>query len=448
MNNENYNTLESTITEKSDDLKDYIYTYLKIELNKRPVKDFLSFNLIDDKENIIKTIDFSGDKSVYFKVLWNILRGKKEYNSHPIEMRVTEPVVKYTAESLVEYYRNDVNIMNLSIAFLRKERFNTLIKSTAQKHNLNPDDKQVKDLFKVFDPSESEIEPSSLGNTVNMLEIAMSSQVIKDYFYNTLRETELAQDIKWELRKYLYTALGVTVSGAWLFAFLPIIVAGVLVGAVAFKNGIVRLISSGISKKMTANIRILTQAIFGSIKFQEVLADEIIRIVVEGEPKSIAGIEKVSNENEDTILDKEDLTESEAKKIKALTHPEELKVSNIFAYLKVLAAMMWADGVLKPEEVELWKKITSMDLGLSEKQSLELEEWFKEGPNLNIIGSEITDDREKNFVVRQAMIMSMIDGEVDPKEIELVRYLADEFDLSKDDLNDIEREAKKLLEFE
>jgi tellurite resistance protein len=448
MNNENYNTLESTITEKSDDLKDYIYTYLKIELNKRPVKDFLSFNLIDNKDNIIKTIDFSGDKSVYFKVLWNILRGKKEYNSYPIEMRVTEPVVKYTAESLVEYYRNDVNIMNLSIAFLRKERFNTLIKSTAQKHNLNTDDKQVKDLYKVFNPSESEIEPSSLGNTVNMLEIAMSSQVIKDYFYNTLRETELAQDIKWELRKYLYTALGVTVSGAWLFAFLPIIVAGVLVGAVAFKNGIVRLISSGISKKMTANIRILTQAIFGSIKFQEVLADEIIRIVVEGEPTSIAGIEKVANESGDTSIDKEDLTESEAKKIKALTHPEELKVSNIFAYLKVLAAMMWADGVLKPEEVELWKKITSMDLGLSEKQSLELEEWFKEGPNLNIIGSEITDDREKNFVVRQAMIMSMIDGEVDPKEIELVRYLADEFDLSKDDLNSIEREAKKLLEFE
>ncbi len=448
MNNENFESLENTISSKSEDLKDYIFTYLKIELNKRPVKDFLSFNLVDKEENIIKVVEFSGEKGEYFKVLWNILRGKKEYNSYLIEMRVTEPVVKYTAESLVEYYRNDVNILNLSIAFLRKEKFSSLIKTKINKYGIDENNKNVKDLYSVFDPSDNDIEPSAMGNAVNLLEISMTSEKIKNYFYNTLRETELAQDIKWELRKYLYTALGVTVSGTWLFAFLPIIIAGVLVGAVAFKNGIVRLISSGISKKIVSNIKILTQAIFGSIKFQEIVADEIINCIKEGEPKAIKGksVNEVSQEQKD-VLDK-GFTDIETKRIKALTNTEELKISNIFAYLKVLAAMMWADGVLKEEEIELWKKITSMDLGLSSKQSKELEDWFKEGPNLSIIGSEITDNKERSFVLRQAMIMSMIDGDVDPKEIELVKYIAEEFDLTKEELNVIENEAKNLLEFE
>ncbi|MFW5799729.1 MAG: hypothetical protein ACOCV8_02845, partial [Spirochaetota bacterium] len=107
--------------------------------------------------------------------------------------------------------------------------------------------------------------------------------------------------------------------------------------------------------------------------------------------------------------------------------------------------MMWADDKLEPEEIELWKNITGMDLGLSDRQRKDLEEWFKEGPNLNIIGAEIDSKEERIFTLRQAMLMSMIDGEVDEKEIELIKFLKEEFEIEDDEFENIEKEARKLF---
>lgn len=435
MKEKNYESLINLISSKDSSLEEYIRSYLLIKLNNEPVKSFISFNLIDDSDNIAKTLFFSDNsKKEYLKVLWKVVSGKDRYEDYKIELFITEDIIRHLSEGLLEFYRNDNEIINKIIDLLRLEKFDSLLKESAEKFNINKNLEALKDIYAMFGDRESDTELQTLENIQKLLEISLKSNDISEYIYDTLRDTELVKEIRWELRKYLYSAMGITAGGALFFAFLPVLVVGILVGTFAFKSTIVKLISKGTSEKLVSNIKVTNQAIFGSINFQKILADEIISNIKTDSP--VAELESSSNDSA--------VEESSVKK-DMLFNTEVLKVSNIFAYMKVLSAVMWADGVLQAEELDFWKKITTLDLGLSEKQSKEIESWLEEGPKLDIIGSEITDPDEQHFVLRQAMIMSMIDGEVDERELKIIRHLADEFDVSDSLLEDIESEAKDLL---
>jgi hypothetical protein len=54
--------------------------------------------------------------------------------------------------------------------------------------------------------------------------------------------------------------MGITASGG-LLAFLPIIVAGNLVGSYCFQESMISLIYSGVANKITNNVKVITQAL-------------------------------------------------------------------------------------------------------------------------------------------------------------------------------------------
>ncbi len=429
---DNYSNFTDIIFNKKEDLKDYIASYIKFELNKRPAKDFLSFVLVDEQGKTEKTISFAGRKPEFFKVLFLVLTGKEKYNTYRVNMLITDSVIKYATESLIDFYRNDHEILGLSLDLLKKENFIKLIKTSISKKGISENEPIIKSLFDVFNVEKADLNATSTSDTIEMLDRILSSESIKNYVFDLLKDTELVNEIRWDLRKYLYTAMGITASGG-LLAFLPIIVAGILVGAIAFKKAMISLISSGVANKITNNVKVITQALFSSIKFQEILSEELI------------GIIKSEGLTAEDLSQNISQKQEEKAKIKTFLEPEAMKVSNIFAYLKVLAAMMWADGKLQPQEIELWKKITSLDLKLSPKQTKELENWLKSGPNLSIIGAEITNKEERSFVMRQAMLMSMVDRELSVKEKELLKYLSEQFEIPESEMKSLVKDVKDLL---
>lgn len=437
MEKENYSDLIELVNQKKELLKEYIEISLKKNLREKEIRDFLSFNLINDNGEIEKKIIFSGDKTEYIKIFWSILRGKKKYGANTIEMLLTNDVLKYTAEHLLNFYRQNKEIIISIIEELKKGNFVNIIRNSINNKKLSEDNTYVKSLYEVFEISKQESDSLAMTKVIKLLEAAFSSEITKNYVYEVLKDTEIANELRWELRKYLYTALGITVGASFILPFIPILIAGAIFGVAAFKNKIINLIATGVANKITDNIRITSQAIFNAINFQEILSNEILNSI--DSEKTISKKETSKKEKETEIKNEKESMD--------LTSEVQTKVKNIFAYLKVLAAMMWSDGKLMPEEIEFWKKVTSLDLGLSRVQIKELEDWFKEGPNLTIIGAEIRDKNERLFVTRQAMLMSMIDGEVAPKEIELIQYLVEQFELSDKEINTIENEAKELLSY-
>lgn len=448
MEQENFIEILELIYNKKEHLEDYISSYLKLHLNKHNTKEFISFNLLNESGEIVNRSDFNKDKSEYIKVFWSILRGKQKYENNYVELSITQPVINYTTEGLVDYYRNDNEIIKSIITLLKKENFITLIKEKLNETNTDQNDEVIKDLMSVFD-LEKEDTLQAEANTYRLLETALASPQIKDYVYNTLKDTELSYEIKWELRKYLYSAMGISVSGLIpVLPLLPILIAGVLVGAVAFKKSVIKLISFGVSNKITNNIKVITQAIFSAIEFQKILSNEIINSTNREKVNKNDVISETNTEKEKEKIIVDNISNKNKEEKKIPISEETFKIKNTFAYLKIMSAMMWADGKLEPEEKDLWKKIATLDLGLSIKQVKELEEWFKEGPNLSIIGSEITDEKERIFVMRQAVLMAMIDSDLDPNEKRLIYKLGKEFDITEDDIDSMIKETKNMMNLE
>lgn len=428
-------TLLRLLMDIKKDLFEYLNLYIKISLDKHPIKDFLSFKLIktDSLSLIEKVLSFSENKEEYYKVLWNVLSGKNKYNDFKIKMYISDYVTQYISNGVIDFFRNHTKTVNLLIKSLKEQNFFDEIKNTIKNNSTFKDDIFNELTFVLDNSKDRDADPSSVGIFINLLDRVLASEKLRNYVELGIKNSEITLNFDSELLKDLYGIMGIDIVGNLFLTFLPVIISGVLVGAVNFKKSIIKYIQKSVISKIGDKLDLITN-IFTNKDFSKKALLEIYNMM-------LLDMEFSSETAE--FLEVHTTKSSESAKTDNI--PKKVCISNIFAYMKVLAAMMWADGKLQTEELSLWEKITSLDLGLSVKQVKELEDWFKEGPSLDIIGTEINDKKEQKFVIRQAMLMSMVDGEVDQKEIELIHFLADEFEISNKELEALELEAKHLL---
>ena len=113
-----------------------------------------------------------------------------------------------------------------------------------------------------------------------------------------------------------------------------------------------------------------------------------------------------------------------------------------FEHFANLVAVAMADGILKDEELQLLKE-RAMEYGLEKE---EVQKLLDNAENLEFIIPLNQEEREEQL--SDAVMMTMIDGEINENEYNLCLRLAEKLDLNKKYLDHIIELTKKLWEAE
>lgn len=118
--------------------------------------------------------------------------------------------------------------------------------------------------------------------------------------------------------------------------------------------------------------------------------------------------------------------------------------------VKSLAEMAWADGVVSPEERALLLKIL-IEAGANPEDADEIEQLLA-APSANVLsepaqlGRVELDHEGKLSVMRALLIMSFMDGVLSFAEFGQIERVAQELEISSDELDELRAEASSAAE--
>lgn len=99
--------------------------------------------------------------------------------------------------------------------------------------------------------------------------------------------------------------------------------------------------------------------------------------------------------------------------------------------VRALAAVAWADGVMKPAESEALVRV-ARSAGLSAEEIAVVEEAARRPVSLDDVGPLAVDPDQAEYLFALACIVSGVDGNVDPREKATLNQLAERLGLQED----------------
>jgi tellurite resistance protein len=91
--------------------------------------------------------------------------------------------------------------------------------------------------------------------------------------------------------------------------------------------------------------------------------------------------------------------------------------------VRALAAVAWADGVMKPAESEALVRV-ARSAGLSAEEIASVEDAARHPVTLDAVGHLAVDADQAEYLFALACIVSGVDGDVDPRERATLNQLA------------------------
>jgi tellurite resistance protein len=101
------------------------------------------------------------------------------------------------------------------------------------------------------------------------------------------------------------------------------------------------------------------------------------------------------------------------------------------ACLKMLVAMAWADGRVEAEEMEVVEAMID-GFGAEPQEAEELRAWAKVPRSFDDVDTSVLTKSDAELVLQQAVLLTFIDGEQSPRELELLDTLRMKVGLDKD----------------
>jgi len=107
---------------------------------------------------------------------------------------------------------------------------------------------------------------------------------------------------------------------------------------------------------------------------------------------------------------------------------------------KMLIALAWSDGWVDEEEMEVVEAVLDA-FEADEESKVELREWAKTPRTLDDVDTEGLTESDLDLVVYQAAILTHIDGEQSPEEVELLAKFTKKLGLDNERAKSILKEA-------
>lgn len=118
----------------------------------------------------------------------------------------------------------------------------------------------------------------------------------------------------------------------------------------------------------------------------------------------------------------------------------QIRTKTLLAALKDVA---WADGVLRPQEARFFLDVISQLKLPAEDAAQIFRDVLSDEPSTNTNASALDDD-DKKWVLGFGYLMAAADGDVDAKELAVLRGLADRFGVTWDRAEALFTEARSV----
>ena len=115
-----------------------------------------------------------------------------------------------------------------------------------------------------------------------------------------------------------------------------------------------------------------------------------------------------------------------------------------YVLLTALAEIAWADGVLHRREARFFKGVLE-EVGLKKEHSADVFASILDPNTKGMLASDIIDEEDKRWIIGFGYLMAAADGEVNSKEMDVIRRFADEFGFDEATVENIIQQAETLM---